>query len=189
MAYQDKLETVHRKLYEKGASLSREEVEKTILKHGAATRREEYISDLKMLDYISEPEEDQFEVSEPEAKETIVPSGEKERIHVTVDKQLTAGFLNRSRVVNSALAEALNVRKKLIRDHHDVTDKELEYIFDLVDHGLESQEGNERELSRKNKSRRKLYRDKFDVDICKQEERDHIEELRVIAFQLEQDYY
>jgi len=182
--------TIHKNLWEESSDgeISEEEIENTIIKEAGYTVKEKYWDALQRFDRIEQvPDTDIWIVKKPEeAGVNADTESDKRHKQVAVPGDVLEAAeqygVNFSAVMTEALIEEVSNRENFIRDYlgGEYSEEEAEYIFEMLKNDLYSKRGNQRQMARRERRRRKIYRNKVGEDV----DEEHMEKLRKKAFKL-----
>lgn len=194
-----KLEEIHRELWQKSRQeepfneLQPEEIKKTIKQHAGLDKRtiEKYWEELQTLDRMEEiPRLGRWKIKEPRKEEVIDNAGEHTRVNIRVDKGLKQAAenlgINFASTLNQALAEQVNDLNNYVSQltGEQLSEQEAEYVFNLVTQELYKKQPSQEAEAKIDKQRREQYKDVFNVDEVDSDKYNHLENLRLQAWEL-----
>lgn len=186
------LENLHLELWKKSDEknkISTEQVKNTIKMTCGSTVVDKFYNALFDFDRVEQiPHTQSVMVKKPETSE--IKGGEDvKRIRVDVNKDLIESAKDMGVDVNSVVSEALleevGRKKEFVKRtlSEDLNSQEIEYVFKLLKESLHQNAGSKKDMSKRGRRRRDLYREVFD-DTIGSEQTQHIEELRKHAFKI-----
>lgn len=184
--------SIHNELWEisNEGEVTDQELENAIIKEAGYTVRDKYREQLKQFDRIEKiPDTDYWIVNKPEQKEIDKKqTGEFLQKNVRLPKDVVEAAekygVSFQDVFIEALIEEVSNKENFIKDYigEEYSSEESDYIFKLLKNDLEAKKGTQRDMARRGKKRRDLYRETVDEEI----DIEHIEELRKKAFKLKE---
>lgn len=189
------LNQIHKKCWKESDDRGRinpDQIKNIIKKEAGYTVVDKYWDELHNFERIEQiPEEQKWIVTKPEeAGLNLEQTGEKKVKQVMIPEEIIQVAeqygINFSAVMTEKLIEEVSNKEQFIEDYlgDNYNEKETEYIFELLKNKLYTKQGDKREMSRRNKRRRQIYRKIFSPEHITSEEAEHIEELRQQTFKL-----
>lgn len=133
------------------------------------------------------PRLDRYKIEEPEEVE-VKTEGETERLYLRVDKGLKEAAeglgIDVSTVLNGALADKVASQREYVGQllGQDVSEEEANYILELVQKELYKKETRPELEAKLDDQRRSIYKHVFDVEEISEDEYNHLDNLRIEAW-------
>lgn len=193
------LEQIHRELWEKSRQtepyreLPPEEIKKTIKQNAGLDQRtvKKYWEELQQLERIEEvPRLGRWKIKEPEKTDTIDRAGNQTRINLRIDQGLKQAAenlgINISATVNHALAQQVGGIEQYVTQltGQQLSEQEADYAFKLVTQQLHKKKGSQEAEAKIDQQRRNLYKKTFNKEQVDEEDYEHLENLRLQAWNL-----
>lgn len=186
------LNEIHKELWKKSdnAEISGEEIKKTIKTTAGYTVVDKYFKELENFNRIEQvPETQTWIVTKPEKAgiNKNKHTGERKAKQVMIPEEiLQAGQqygVNFSQVMTEALIEEISNIEQFIEDYigEETSRQEAEFVFEMLKNDLDKRKGRKQKQARRDKRRREIYKEIFDVEKA---DREHIEKLRKKSFKL-----
>lgn len=188
------LNKIHKEIWEKSedGEISPQKIKNTIKKVAGYTVVDKYWEELHNFDRIEQvPETQTWIVNKP--KETGIDTqkkGERKAKRVMIPEDVLKASeqygVNFSAVMTEALIEEVSNKEQFIEDYlgDQYSEQESNFIFELLKNDLYQRKGDKRQIARRDKRRRKLYEETFDVDTVGKDDEKDIENLRKKSFKL-----
>lgn len=185
------LNQIHKKLWEKSeeGEINTDKIKLTIRMTAGDTVVDKYFKAIKQLDKIEQvPNTDTWIVQKPEKQDIQITDSNLKtktvRIPADVKEAGERYGISFSDLMTQAIIEEVSDLKDFVSNNltGDLTEKETEYIFELMKKDVVEKKGKKKERAKRDRIRRKLYKKMFEET----PDSDHIENLRQKSFQLRQ---
>jgi len=188
------LNKIHKEIWEESddGEISPQKIKNTIKKVAGYTVVDKYWEELHNFDRIEQvPETQTWIVNKPEkAGIDTKKTGERKAKRVMIPEDvLKAGEqygVNFSAVMTEALIDEISNKEQFIEDYlgDSYSENESDFIFSLLKNDLYQRKGDKRQIARRDKRRRSLFKDIFGKDKVSKEQEKQIEKLRKKSFKL-----
>lgn len=189
------LNQIHKKIWDKSedGEINPDEIKKTIKKEAGYTVVNKYWEELHNFDRIEQiPETQRWIVKKPEEAGIKKSTGEKKLKQLMLPEEVVNASeqygVNFSAVMTEALIDEISNTEQFIKDYlgESFNEKEAKFIFEMLKKELYDKKGGKKQMARRGRRRKNIYKNLFDEEKITKEERTHIEKLRKEAFELQE---
>lgn len=185
------LNEIHKKCWEESeeGEITADEIKKIIKIVAGHTVVDKYWNELHDFNRIEQiPDTQKWLVKKPEESGVNVDKEDRKRQKTVAipENVLQAGNqygVNFSALLTEAVIEEVSNIEQFVEDYlgEEYSENESDFIFEMIKKGLHSKKGDRQQMARRDRRRRKIYRDIFEEHTADNE---HLENLRQKSFEL-----